>query len=56
MFDKTTGAIYHDDPVASVLVLGDSFLRIYQTDEPKAAGFIAHLARQSAAAGSVDRE
>jgi hypothetical protein len=44
--DKNTGAIYSDNPSASVLVLGDSFLRIYQTDEPKAAGFIAHLARQ----------
>ena len=28
-----------------MLVLGDSFLRIYQTDDPKAAGFLAHLAR-----------
>ena len=27
-----------------MLVLGDSFLRIYQSDEPKAAGFLAHLA------------
>ena len=43
--DKSTGVLYKDDPAASVLVLGDSFLRIYQTDEPKAAGFIAHLAR-----------
>jgi hypothetical protein len=43
--DKATGVLYRDDPAASVLVLGDSFLRIYQTDEPKAAGFIAHLAR-----------
>jgi hypothetical protein len=44
--DKATGAAYRDDPAASVLVLGDSFLRIYQTDEPTAAGFIAHLARR----------
>jgi hypothetical protein len=29
-----------------VLVLGDSFLRIYQQDEPGGAGFIAHLARE----------
>ncbi|MCC6587535.1 MAG: hypothetical protein IT168_12635 [Bryobacterales bacterium] len=43
--ERATGALYRDDPAASVLVLGDSFLRIYQTDEPKAAGFIAHLAR-----------
>jgi hypothetical protein len=43
---KTTGALYHDDPNSPVLVLGDSFLRMYQTDEPTAAGFIAHLARE----------
>jgi hypothetical protein len=45
VYDRTTGALYRDDPDASVLVLGDSFLRIYQSDEPQAAGFIAHLAR-----------
>ncbi len=39
------GALYKDDPNSPVLVLGDSFLRIYETDEPTAAGFIAHLAR-----------
>jgi hypothetical protein len=33
-----------DDPVAEVLVLGDSFLRIYQRDQPGGAGFVAHLA------------
>ena len=37
---------YADDPHSDVLVLGDSFLRIYQTDEPESAGFIAHLARE----------
>ena len=37
--------LYKDDPASPLLVLGDSFLRIYQTDEPRAAGFIAHLAR-----------
>jgi len=36
---------YKDDPLSPVLVLGDSFLRIYQADAPKSAGFIAHLAR-----------
>jgi len=36
---------YKDDPSSPVLILGDSFFRIYQTDEPKASGFIAHLAR-----------
>ena len=45
VFDKATGSTYKDDPESPVLVLGDSFLRIYQTDEPTAAGFIAHLAR-----------
>ncbi|MEO8130359.1 MAG: hypothetical protein ABI822_24875, partial [Bryobacteraceae bacterium] len=33
-----------DDPTSEVLVLGDSFSRIYQTDEPKSSGFLAHLA------------
>src|SRR5262249_49189152 len=37
---------YVDDPNSPILVLGDSFLRIYQTDTPKSAGFIAHLARE----------
>jgi hypothetical protein len=37
---------YVDDPDSPILVLGDSFLRIYQTDAPKSAGFIAHLARE----------
>ena len=40
------GALYRDDPSSTVLVLGDSFLRIYQTDAPGSAGFIAHLARR----------
>lgn len=46
VFEKATGAKYKDDPASPVLVLGDSFLRMYQTDEPTAAGFIAHLARR----------
>lgn len=37
---------YADDPSSPVLVLGDSFLRIYEQDEPGQAGFIAHLARE----------
>ena len=37
---------YRDDPGSPVLVLGDSFLRIYQGEEPGSAGFIAHLARE----------
>jgi len=39
-----SGQPYRDDPNASVLVLGDSFLRIYERDEPGSAGLIAHLA------------
>jgi hypothetical protein len=40
------GAVYADAPASPILVLGDSFLRIFQRDEPGAAGFIAHLARE----------
>jgi hypothetical protein len=40
------GKLYKDDPNAEVLVLGDSFMRIYQEDQPTAAGFIAHLAKE----------
>ena len=36
---------YRDLVDSQVLVLGDSFLRIFQQDEPGAAGFVAHLAR-----------
>jgi hypothetical protein len=46
VLSKSTGALYKDDPGSPVLVLGDSFSRMYQTDEPTAAGFIAHLARE----------
>ena len=36
---------YKDDySQSSILVLGDSFSRIYQTDSPRSAGWIAHLA------------
>jgi hypothetical protein len=37
---------YQDDPDSPILVLGDSFLRIYEQDEPGSAGFIAHLAKE----------
>ncbi len=40
------GQPYRDDPGAAILVMGDSFLRIYERDEPGSAGFIAHLARE----------
>jgi lysophospholipase L1-like esterase len=42
--DPSSSIPYKDIPGAEVLVLGDSFLRIYQQDEPGAAGFTAHLA------------
>jgi hypothetical protein len=41
---RNDGKPYQDDPHSPVLILGDSFLRIYQRDEPTAAGFISHLA------------
>jgi hypothetical protein len=44
--DNDTGKPYRDAPDSRVLVLGDSFLRIYERDEPGSAGFIAHLARE----------
>jgi SGNH hydrolase-like domain, acetyltransferase AlgX len=37
---------YQDDPNSTILILGDSFLRIYEQDEPGSAGFIAHLAKE----------
>lgn len=44
--DATTEVPYADESDSPVLLLGDSFLRIYQQDEPGSAGFIAHLARE----------
>lgn len=44
VIDTGTGQPYADDPNSSVLVLGDSFLRIFERDEPGSGGFIAHLA------------
>ena len=41
-----TGAPYACRDEGEILVLGDSFLRIYETDEPGSAGFIAHLAHE----------
>jgi hypothetical protein len=42
---RETSALFTDDPSPEVLVLGDSFLRIYERDAPGGAGFVAHLAR-----------
>ncbi len=37
--------LYRDEHrKARILILGDSFSRIYQTDEPRSAGWISHLA------------
>jgi hypothetical protein len=41
-----TGQPYHDHPESEILILGDSFLRIYEQDEPGSAGFVAHLAKE----------
>jgi hypothetical protein len=38
------GEPYADNDESRILLLGDSFSRIYQTDEPEAAGLIANLA------------
>lgn len=45
VINAETGKPYADDPNSPVLVLGDSFLRIFERDEPGSSGFIAHLAR-----------
>jgi hypothetical protein len=43
---RDDGELFQESPEAEMLVLGDSFARIYQQDEPGAAGFIAHLAKE----------
>jgi lysophospholipase L1-like esterase len=48
VLNADSGRPYTDDPNSDILVLGDSFLRIYQQDEPGSAGFISHLAYQLA--------
>jgi len=44
--ESNKGTPYHDSADSDVLILGDSFLRIYEQDEPGASGFIAHVARE----------
>ena len=44
--DLASGKPYTDDPKSPILWLGDSYSRIYQTDEPKSAGIIAHVAQR----------
>lgn len=43
---RDDGQPYKDEADAEILVLGDSFMRIYQQDDPNSAGFIAHLAKE----------
>lgn len=40
------GQPYRDEADAEILILGDSFMRIYQQDIPNSAGFISHLAKE----------
>jgi len=43
--NETERTPYKDDyHVSQILLLGDSFSRIYQTDEPRCAGWISHIA------------
>ncbi|MHB1558186.1 MAG: alginate O-acetyltransferase AlgX-related protein [Isosphaeraceae bacterium] len=44
--ESDDGTPYRDATESEVLILGDSFLRIYEQDEPGSAGFIAHVARE----------
>ena len=41
---RESGRLYVDDPKSEVLLLGDSFSRIYEQDAPGSGGFPAHLA------------
>ena len=41
-----TGEPYRDELSSPILVLGDSFLEIYEGKDPGSAGFIAHLAHE----------
>ncbi|MDD5673158.1 MAG: hypothetical protein PHC61_03255 [Chitinivibrionales bacterium] len=44
---ETGRNLYKDDFRSSgILLIGDSFSRIYQTDEPRGAGLIAHIASE----------
>ena len=42
--DVQTGEAYADDAESPILLLGDSFSRVFQTDAPESAGLIANLA------------
>ena len=53
--ERITGKLYKDDPLV-IPLLGDSFLRMYQTHEPRTARFIADQARELGASGRFHRE
>lgn len=42
--DVASGELYQDSDDSPIMWLGDSFSRVFQTDEPEAAGIIANLA------------
>lgn len=46
VLSRATGRPYQGEAASPVLVLGDSFLQVYEKDEPGAAGFLAHLAAE----------
>ena len=56
VFEADTGNLYEDDPDSLVLVLGDSFLRIYQTDNPKAVGLSGASRQEPETSGRFDRQ
>jgi hypothetical protein len=46
IYDTTITPFKDDFRKAKILILGDSFSRIYQTDSPVNAGWIAHFAKE----------
>lgn len=44
VIDAVSRELYRDDPESEIMLMGDSFLRIYEKDEPFSAGFASHLA------------
>ena len=46
VLDAATKQPFTEQPESEILVLGDSFLRIYERDDPGSAGFVAHLANE----------
>ena len=44
VIDSLSGTPNQNNEDSEILVLGDSFLRIYEQDEPGSAGFVSHLA------------